>query len=158
MAWTGRTRPTSINPRRGRADVAAVPSDRRRRKPRPYQSIVIEEPRLGAAGVEHGPQSFRELVRWRHVRGAIAAEVGEPEGVRTIVFDLLARTSAGRLALRFDAEPGEAAAAVARMITAAIGERARPSIKSLAVDGTPTLWFPDLADFEAAAAEELGAR
>lgn len=131
--------------------------DPRRREPRPYQSIVLEEPRVGAAGVEHGPRSFRELVRWRDVNGAVAAEVGEPEGVRTIVFDLLARTSAGRLALRLDAEPGEPATALARAIAAAIGERARPSIKSLAVDGTPTQWFPDLEEFEEAASEELGA-
>ena len=130
--------------------------DRRRREPRPYQSIVLEEPRLGSAGVEHGPQSFRELVRWRDVRGAVAAEVGEPEGVRTIVFDLLARTSAGRLALRLDVEPGEPAATLARAIAAALGDRARPSIKSLAADGTPSLWFPDLAEFEEAAGDELG--
>ena len=154
----GSNRPhLAINPRRGRADAAAMLRDPRRREPRPYQSIVLEEPRLGAAGVEHGPQSFRELVRWRDVRGAVAAEVGEPEGVRTIVFDLLARTSAGRIALRLDAEPGEPAAALARAIAAAIGERARPSIKSLAVDGTPTLWFPDLAEFEEAARRESSA-
>jgi hypothetical protein len=129
----------------------------RRREPRPYQSVVLEEPRVGKAGVEHGPQAFRELVRWKDVRSAVAAEVGEPEGVRTIVFDLLARTSAGRVALRLDAEPGEPACAVARAIAAAIGERARPSIKSLATDGTPTLWFPDLAEFEQVACEELAA-
>jgi hypothetical protein len=129
--------------------------DPRRSEPRPYQSVVLEEPRFGEAGIEHGPRAFRELVRWRDVSAAVAAEVGEPEGVRTIVFDLFARTSAGRVALRIDAEPGDPACATARAIAAAIGERARPSIKSLAVDGTPTLWFPDLAEFEEVAGEEL---
>jgi hypothetical protein len=135
---------------------ATMRTPRSRERRRPYQSIVLEDPRLGAAGVEHGPPSFRELVRWRDVRGAVAAEVGEPEGVRTIVFDLLARTSAGRMALRLDAEPGEPAAALARAISSAIGERARASIKSLATDGTPANWFPDLEEFETAAREELG--
>jgi hypothetical protein len=130
--------------------------DRRRREPRPYPSVVLEDPRLRATGIEHGPGSFRELVRWRDVIGAVAAEVGEPEGVRTIVFDLLARTSAGRVALRLDADPGEPAAELARAIARAIGERARTSIKSLAAEGTPTRWFPDLGEFERAAAEELG--
>jgi hypothetical protein len=35
-------------------------------------------------------------LRWRDVLGAVAAEVGEPEGVRTIVFDLLAQRIAAR--------------------------------------------------------------
>jgi hypothetical protein len=52
--------------------------------------------------------SGRALLRWADVLGAVAAEVGEPEGVRTIVFDLLARASRGGLvAVRLDAEPGE---------------------------------------------------
>jgi len=122
-----------------------------------YRLQLLEEPRVSAAGIEHGPELGRELLRWHDVVGALAAEVGEPEGVRTIVFDLLARSSRGaRVAVRLDAEPGTAAAAVARTIASALGERARPSIKSLAVDGTATLWFPDLASFESMASDELG--
>ena len=121
-----------------------------------YPLQLLEEPRVSAAGIEHGPDRGRELLRWRDVIGALAAEIGEPEGVRTIVFDLLARASRGvRVAVRLDAEPGAAAAAVAQTIAAALGDRARPSIKSLAIDGTASLWFPDLASFERVAADEL---
>src|SRR5512138_3381014 len=91
--------------------------------PRIYPFQLLEEPRLSVAGIEHGPEQGRELLRWRDVLGAVAAEVGEPEGVRTIVFDLLAQSNRGaRVALRLDAEPGEAACEVAHLIAAALGD------------------------------------
>jgi hypothetical protein len=124
--------------------------------PAVYRLQLLEEPRLTDQGIEHGPLRGRELLRWADVLGAVAAEVGEPEGVRTIVFDLLARASRGGLvAVRLDAEPGEPAAEVAQRITAAIGDRVQASMRSLAVDGIPALWFPDLESFEAVAAGEL---
>ena len=125
-------------------------------KPRIYRLQLLEEPRVSAAGIEHGPLPCRQLLYWRDVVGALAAEVGEPEGVRTIVFDLLAQTRGGCVAVRLDADPGEAASAVAQVVAAALGERARPSIKSLAFDGVATLWFPDLESFEETASFELG--
>jgi hypothetical protein len=124
-------------------------------KARIYRLQLLEDPHVSAAGIEHGPGACRELLRWRDVVGAVAAEVGEPEGVRTIVFDLLAQTRGGHVAVRLDAEPGLAASAVAQVVAAALGERARPSIKSLAIDGIATLWFPDLASFESIASREL---
>jgi hypothetical protein len=124
---------------------------------RVYPLQLLEQPELSGAGIEHGPEQGRELLRWRDVLGAVAAEIGEPEGVRTIVFDLLAQSNRGkRVALRLDAAPGEAAAGIAHVIAAALGDRARPSIKSLAIDGVATLWFPDLATFEVVASGELG--
>ena len=122
---------------------------------RVYRLQLLEDPRLSAAGIEHGPDQGRQLLDWSDVIGALAAEVGEPEGVRTIVFDLLARTRGGRVAVRLDAEPGEPASAVAQMVAAALGDRARPSIKHLAADGIATLWFADLASFEEIASAEL---
>jgi hypothetical protein len=131
-------------------------SDLHLRRPPVYRLQLLEEPRIMRAGIEHGPEQGRELLQWRDVLGAVAAEVGEPEGVRTIVFDLLARAGrAGRVALRLDAEPGQPATAVAQVIAVAIGERARPSITSLAFDGVATLWFPDLETFEEVASGEL---
>ena len=45
---------------------------------------------------------------------ALAAEVGEPEGVRTVVFDLLVeRKATGCVVCRFDADPGPEAKALA---------------------------------------------
>src|SRR5262245_39995762 len=118
-------------------------------RPAVYRLQLLEAPRVSGAGIEHGPALGRELLSWRDVLGAVAAEVGEPEGVRTIVFDLLARANRGeRVALRLDVEPGEPAAELAQVISAALGDRARASIKSLAVDGVAALWFPDLASFE----------
>ena len=122
-----------------------------------YHLQLLEEPLVSGAGIEHGPQLGRELLRWSDVLGAVAAEVGEPEGVRTIVFDLLARANRGeRVALRLDVEPGEPAALLAQLVADALGDRARASIRRLAVDGIPTRWFPDLASFEEVAAGELG--
>jgi len=142
--------PAPINPHCGPADGNAVHT-----KPCVYPLQLLEDPRLSAAGIEHGPDRCRQLLRWRDVIGALAAEVGEPEGVRTIVFDLLTQTRGGRVAVRLDAEPGEPASAVAQTVAAALGDRARPSIKELAADGVATLWFPDLASFEEIASAEL---
>jgi len=122
---------------------------------RVYRLQLLEEPRLSAAGIEHGPDQGRELLHWADVVGALAAEVGEPEGVRTIVFDLLAQTRGGCVAVRLDAEPGEPASAIAQMVAAALGDRARPSIKHLAADGVATRGFADLASVEEIASAEL---
>jgi hypothetical protein len=125
-------------------------------KPAVYRLQLLEEPLVSWAGIEHGPERGRELLRWRDVLGAVAAEIGEPEGVRTIVFDLLAQASRGEcVALRLDAEPGKAATQLAQLIAAALGQRARASIKSLAIDGIAALSFPDLASFEEVASGEL---
>jgi hypothetical protein len=130
--------------------------DRRMRAPFAYQSRVLVEPRFTDAGVEHRVGDRPAELTWAQISAAVAAEIGEPEGVRTIVFDLVVDEPADRIALRFDADPGDAATAIARNLCAALGERAHASIKSLAVDGIPSQWFPDLASFEEAVAEELG--
>lgn len=121
----------------------------------PYPVRLLIEPELTAGGVRHLEGGQPAELLWSAVATAIAAEVGEPQGVCTIVFDLLAESHEGRVALRLDADPGDDAIAIARAITAALGERARASIKSLASDGIPSAWFPDLGSFEEAAAEEL---
>ncbi|MEE8580748.1 MAG: hypothetical protein V3T33_04080 [Myxococcota bacterium] len=87
---------------------------------------------------------------WEQVHLATAAEVGEPEGVRTVVFDFVTRTAAGDYEVfRCDAEPGEAASALARTSQKALGEaRCSPSLHSLAKEGRPSRWYPDLTSFE----------
>ena len=91
------------------------------------------------------------------MRWAIAAEIGEPEGVRTIVFDLVTcHADDGWLVRRLDAEPGENAIALARLVERGLGAgRKVSSIKSLASDGIPARWYPDLRSFEADALAEL---
>jgi hypothetical protein len=123
-----------------------------------YRVELLEAPELSTDGVIHGEASARVLIPWSQIRHAITAEIGEPEGVRTIVFDLVARERSGWVAYRFDADPGEAAMQVARQIAAGLGpDRPSASLKSIATDGIPTHWYPDLDDFEADAIDLVAA-
>jgi len=132
------------------------PSDAERRARYPVR--VLEAPLLEPSGVAHGPSAARELLEWGKVERVVIAEVGEPEGVRTIVCDLIGRSDGATAVHRLDAEPGDAAIALARALERGIGvARAPASLKSLAGDGLATRWFPDLRSFEEAALEELGA-
>jgi hypothetical protein len=96
-------------------------------------------------------------IPWSRVRRVAAAEVGEPEGVRTVVFDLLAHEGElGYAVYRFDADPMDVLG-VARAVESGIGkERAVLALRSLAADGVATASFPDLGSFEEAAAAALG--
>lgn len=124
--------------------------------PPPYRVEVLRDPELGPDGIEHGGAGGRRCLAWNAVAAAVAAEVGEPQGVRAIVFDLVCREGDGWAAARLDAEPGEEASQLARALDTALGDAARPSIKSLATDGIPTRWYPDLESFEEGTRRELG--
>jgi hypothetical protein len=104
-------------------------------------------------GVMHHEGAAQSLLEWEEVDWALAAELGEPQGVRTIVFDLVVDRSAGSFSVcRFGAEPGEDAVAAARVIAGALpAERLGASIKSLAADGVSCRWYPDLESLEEAA-------
>ncbi len=131
-----------------------------RRAPRDgYRVDLLREPRLAEGGILHGPPGQQRLLGWEEIWFAVAAEVGEPEGVRTIVFDLvLGRDPDGWRAARLDADPGPGAEEIARAIHAGVGPRQRgPSIKSLASDGVPSWWFADLEGFEEAVAAAVPA-
>lgn len=131
---------------------------RDREQPTCYPARLLERPRATAQGIEHRRSGETALLPWSAVRGAVAAEVGEPEGVRTIVFDLLVRDAGGAPCVhRLGADPGPDAMALARAVQDALGaERKIPWIRSLATDGIPARWYPDLESFEADAAAELG--
>jgi hypothetical protein len=102
-------------------------------------------------GVVHREAGAEHLLEWGQVRRAVAAEVGEPQGVRTTVFDLVVTAGKAYRAWRFDAEPGEPAARVAGAISRGLPpERLGSSIKSLAAGGVAVDWHPDLASFEEA--------
>ena len=122
-----------------------------------YRVCVLPEAKVTPVGVSYRAGGDACLVEWSSVQCAIAADVGEPEGVRTIVFDLVVQQSGeGCAVIRIGADPHEDAMAIARLIVAAIGpERAAASIKSLAADGRPSCWFPDLESFEEAALREI---
>jgi hypothetical protein len=117
-----------------------------------YRVELLCGARAVEGGILHGAGDELRLLRWDEVCFAVAAEVGEPEGVRTVVFDLvLGRDAEGWRAARLDADPGPGAEEIARAIHAGVGPQQRgPSIKSLASDGVPSWWYADLEGFEEA--------
>jgi hypothetical protein len=126
-----------------------------------YQVQILSDPQVFDCGIEHGEPSERRLLKWSAVLCGLAAEVGEPEGVRAIIFDLVVERfthlEAEEYAVcRLTAEPGEEAMAIARSIELALApEASAPSIKNLASEGTPSRWYQDIEEFEAAALQSL---
>lgn len=122
-----------------------------------YRVRLLASAQATERGVWHCEGAAQRLLGWGEVDWALAAEVGEPQGVRTIVFDLVVGRSAGSFAVcRFDAEPAEDAVAAARVIAGALpAERLAASIKSLAADGLTCSWYPDLESLEEAALASL---
>ena len=126
-----------------------------------YRVEVLHDRQLCERGIAYGDPANRSLLQWNAIQRALAAEVGEPEGVRTIIFDLVVDRISQPEGLTFavrrlDAEPGEEAMAVARAIETALEpEDVAPSIKSLSAEGTPSLRYQDLEEFEAAALHSL---
>jgi hypothetical protein len=117
-----------------------------------YAVRTLVEPRITAQGIADGGDGTRRRLPWRGVLRAVAAEVGEPQGMRTVVFDLVVgRSEGGYSLLRFDAEPGDPAQEAARALARRLPpERLGGSIKSLASDGGPADWYPDVESFEEA--------
>ncbi len=123
-----------------------------------YRVELLHVPEVRETGVAHQVDGARDLLPWSRVLRALAAEVGEPEGVRTIVFDLITEIADGSCRVcRLDAEPGYEAQGVASAIAIGVGpERCDASLKNSATDGYPGRWFPDLEAFEEAARDSLG--
>src|SRR5262245_14227212 len=124
-----------------------------------YKVELLRDPSLTARGVLHRAPDGERLLRWEEVLFALAAEVGEPEGVRAIVFDLVLGCDAqGWRVARLDADPGPSAVAIAHAIHEGVGPPQRgPSIKALAIDGVASWWHADLESFEEAAAAAIPA-
>lgn len=121
-----------------------------------YRVRVLRSVRLDADGVIQPGEASR-VVPWAAVRRALAAEVGEPQGVRAIVFDLVVASRDGGFdVLRFDAEPGDEATERARELALRLpAERLCAAIKSLAHEDVVGDWHPDLEAFEEAALASL---
>jgi len=119
-----------------------------------YRAQLLRDARVAPQGLLHRTGGVEKRLPWDEIWFAVAAEVGEPEGVRTIVFDLVVGCDErGWRALRLDAEPGPFAEEVARAIHLRVPRaRCGPSIRSLANDGVPSQWFADLEGFEEAVA------
>jgi hypothetical protein len=122
-----------------------------------YCAHVLSEARPTGAGVAYRCGDEPHLLEWSRVKRALAAEVGEPQGVRTIVFDLVVEVDdRSCVAYRFDADPTEDATEVARAIATSLpSDRIGASIKSVARDGVPSRWYPDLESLSEANLEVL---
>ena len=98
-----------------------------------------------------------ECLRWSDIQRVLCADVGEPEGVRTLVFDLVldVRPDEVRVA-RVDADPGPAAQALAGALLQGLpGDCSDAELREVAKDGLTNRWFPDLESFEDANTAQL---
>ena len=122
-----------------------------------YRVELLLDVKLLPKGIAHGTPDAPGLLAWSEVITAFTAEVGEPEGVRTILFDLLvARGDEGFAIRRFDADPGEDAKALAEILSQRLApDCLTASIKSVATDGLASRWYPDIESFEVDAIREI---
>jgi len=122
-----------------------------------YRVDLLDEAELTAEGVEYEREGGRVILRWYEIELALTAEVGEPEGVRTIIFDfIVARDDERYQVRRMDAEPGEDAMELAQLLGNHLGpDRTTASVKSVATDGIASRWYPDVESFELDALHSL---
>jgi hypothetical protein len=121
--------------------------------PTTYRVEVLSAPVATRQGIEYRVGEGEEILPWEQVEFAIAAMVGEPEGVCTIVFDLLIEASEAEFRVcRLDADPAEAAIPLSIAITDHLGrERCGASVQAMVKEGSTGLWYSDVESFEAAA-------
>ena len=125
--------------------------------PSRYRVHRLADAKLTERGVLYRRGEQRFLLEWDRVKRALAAEVGEAEGPRRVVFDLAVEVDGPECVVcRLDAEPGEAAQAVARAIRVGLGAaRCDTSLCATVADGLPTRSHWDLETFEEAALEAI---
>jgi hypothetical protein len=123
-----------------------------------YRVDLLHWPELEARGITYREGTSVGRLSWDRIQHALAAQVGEPEGVSTVVFDLVVeRKQTECLVFRFDADPGEPAREVARALVERLGpQHCARSLVALADEGVPTRTYPDLDSLAEGALEELG--
>ena len=123
-----------------------------------YRVELLAWAELAGDGIAHREGGEVRVLPFDRVLQALAAHVGEPEGVSTVVFDLVVeRKDSECLVRRFDADPGEAAQTVARALREALGRsRCSRSLLDLAAEGVPSRAYSDLASLAAGSLDDLG--
>ena len=123
-----------------------------------YRVEILPLAEVKAEGVVFREGPADRTLPWGRILHALAAYVGEPEGVGTIVFDLVVeRKETECLVRRFDADPGEAAQTVASALLERLGRaHCSRSLADLAREGVPTRSYSDLNTLAEASLEELG--
>ena len=106
-------------------------------------------------------QSDVQRLPWSQIEAAFADAVGEPEGIRAIVYDLALRRpdpEGMRPVLRFSLDPWDGAAEVAKQLVTALGaSRCSTPLQILAAEGALPVLHPDLSSLDAERATELEA-
>lgn len=122
-----------------------------------YVVRLLADAQPASEGLVHLTADGEQHVDWGDVQYVLAAEIGEPQGIRIVVFDLVVASGDGTWSvLRLDEEPGEDAEAVAQVLTAAIpAQRLGAAVKSLATESVLAEWFPDVPSYEEAAVAVL---
>jgi hypothetical protein len=117
--------------------------------------VILPEARADDRGVLYRRGGRLFLLPWSRVEAAHAAEVGEAEGVQTVVFDL-ALAGRPRALCRLDADPGEAARALGQAVERGLGrKRCSASLRAVALEGYATRSYPDVESFERDAPREF---
>ncbi len=115
----------------------------------PQRVVLLPEACADGRGVFYRRGERLYLLPWSDVEAAHAAEVGEPEGVQTVVFDL-ALAGRPQECCRLDADPGEPARSLGQAIERGLGRgRCTASLRAVALEGYATRSYPDLESFEA---------
>jgi hypothetical protein len=125
--------------------------------PSRYRVHLLSDPKPTDRGILYRRGEQRFLLAWERVKRALAAEVGESEGARAIVFDLAVEVAGPECVVcRVDAAPGDAAQTLARAIQLGLGPgRCDESLRATVSDGWPSRSHPDLETFEDAALESI---
>jgi len=122
-----------------------------------YRVELLGDAVAAERGVLHRVGGEDRILPWSEVRRVVASEVGEPQGVRTMIFDLLVGYGNDAFRIRrFDAAPGQDAVEAAQLMARQVpGEFLCATIKALTTDGLPLEWHPDLESFEESALAAL---
>jgi hypothetical protein len=133
------------------------PSDGSSGLPSYYRAHLLAGAEPTARGLAFRQGEESSLLAWSRVRRAFAAEVGEPEGIRTVVFDLVIGIEGPEcVAFRFSAEPGDDARSTARAILVGLGpDLCDASLHTVAAEGFATRTHSDLEPFDEACLESV---
>jgi hypothetical protein len=125
--------------------------------PSRYRVHLLPDPKPTERGILYRRGDQRFLLAWERVKRAVAAEVGEPEGPRAVVFDLAVEVAGPECVVcRLDAPPGDAAQALARAIQLGLGPvRCDESLRATVSEGWPTRSHRDLETFQEASLESI---
>lgn len=120
---------------------------------------VVSPPGLHAYGLSLEWAGKKYEIEWNEIERVFAAEVGEPEGIRAIVFDLIwTGGPEGPVLLRFSVDPCDGPKHPAQRFVDSLGEsRCSGSLRSLARDGRATDCFSHLDTLDEALLETLAA-